>query len=79
MHRCELAVSGSSRRMLEKGPRIGAGVVLLDLEEAVEYDERKRAPEPIIAAMRELARSACSRRRPSTASSGTGATASSSR
>jgi citrate lyase beta subunit len=65
--------------MLEKGPRLGADVVLLDLEVAVEHDDRKRPAEPIIAAMREPGRSACSRRRSSTASSGTGAVASSSR
>jgi citrate lyase beta subunit len=65
--------------MLENGPRLGADVVLLGLEDAVEYDDRKRAPEPIIAAMRELGRSACASRRASTASSGTGAAASPSR
>jgi citrate lyase beta subunit len=65
--------------MLENGPTLGADVVLLDLEDAVEHDDRKRAPDPIVAAMRDLGRSACSRRRASTASSGTGAPASSSR
>jgi hypothetical protein len=58
--------------------RLGVDVVLLDLADAVEYGDRKQAPEPIIAAMRELGRSACSSRRASTASSGTGAAASSS-
>jgi citrate lyase beta subunit len=64
--------------MLEKAPRLGADVVLLDLEDAVEQDT-KRAREPISAAVRELGWSACSGRRASTASSGTRATASSSR
>jgi citrate lyase beta subunit len=50
----------------------------LDLEDAVEQDDSKRTREPIIAAMRELGWSACSARRASTASSGIGATASSS-
>jgi citrate lyase beta subunit len=65
--------------MLGEAPRLGAGVVLPDLEDAVEQDDTKRAREPIIAAMRELGWSACSGRRASTASSGTGAAASSSR
>jgi citrate lyase beta subunit len=65
--------------MLEKAPRLGAGVVLLDLVDAVERDDRKRAREPIVAAMRELGWSAWSGRRASTPSSGTRATASSSR
>jgi citrate lyase beta subunit len=65
--------------MLEKTRRLGADVVLLDLEDAVEQDDRKRAREPLIAALRELGWSACSGRRASTASSGSGATASSSR
>jgi malyl-CoA/(S)-citramalyl-CoA lyase len=66
LHRSELAVPGSSRRMLEKAPRLDADVVLLDLEDAVEQDDRKRAREPIIAAMRELGWSVCSGRRAST-------------
>jgi citrate lyase beta subunit len=65
--------------MLDKGPRLGADVVLLDLQDAVEYDDRKRAREPITAAMRELGGSACSSRRTSTALPGISAAASSSR
>jgi len=79
LHRSELAVPASSRRILENALRLGADVVLLDLEVAVDQDDRKRSREPIIAAMRELGRSRCSSRRASMGSSGTGAAASSSR
>jgi hypothetical protein len=79
IHRLEPAVPGSSRRVLGKALRLGADVVLLDLDVAVEQDDRKRARGPIIAAMRELGRSRCASRRASTASSGTGAAASPSR
>jgi citrate lyase beta subunit len=79
LRRSQLAVRDSSRRMLEKVPSLGADVVLLDLEVAVEQDDRKRAREPIIAAMRELGWSACSGRRASAASSGIGSAAPSSR
>jgi hypothetical protein len=64
--------------MLEQAPRLGADVVLLNLEHADEQDT-KRAREPIIGATRELGWSACSGRRASTAWPGTGASASSSR
>lgn len=40
LHRSELAVPGSSRRMLEKAPRSGADVVFIDLEDAVAPDDK---------------------------------------
>ncbi len=43
LHRSELAVPGSNRRMLEKAPRLGADVVFIDLEDAVSPDEKVEA------------------------------------
>ena len=43
LHRSELAVPGSNRRMLEKAPRAGADVVFIDLEDAVAPDEKVAA------------------------------------
>jgi malyl-CoA/(S)-citramalyl-CoA lyase len=40
LHRSELAVPGSNRRMLEKAPQLGADVVFIDLEDAVSPDEK---------------------------------------
>jgi malyl-CoA/(S)-citramalyl-CoA lyase len=60
LHRSELAVPGSNRRMLEKAPRMGADVVMLDLEDAVAPDDKQRAREQVIEALRELDWSGCS-------------------
>jgi malyl-CoA/(S)-citramalyl-CoA lyase len=43
LHRSELAVPGSNRRMLEKAPRLGADVVFIDLEDAVAPEEKLEA------------------------------------
>ncbi len=43
LHRSELAVPGSNRRMLEKAPSVGADVVFIDLEDAVSPDEKVEA------------------------------------
>ncbi len=43
LHRSELAVPGSNRRMLEKAPRTGADVVFIDLEDAVAPDDKVQA------------------------------------
>ena len=60
LHRSELAVPGSSTRMLEKAPAAGADVVFLDLEDAVAPDDKEQARENVIAALRDLDWSACS-------------------
>src|SRR5215211_8806529 len=60
LHRSELAVPGSDARMLEKAPALGADVVMLDLEDAVAPDDKPRAREQVIAALRELDWSGCS-------------------
>src|SRR5512132_1713915 len=60
LHRSELAVPGSNLRMLEKAARLGADVVMLDLEDAVAPDDKERAREQVIAALREQDWSACS-------------------
>jgi malyl-CoA/(S)-citramalyl-CoA lyase len=60
LHRSELAVPGSNRRMLEKAPGLGADVVMLDLEDAVAPDDKERAREQVIAALRDHDWSACS-------------------
>jgi malyl-CoA/(S)-citramalyl-CoA lyase len=60
LHRSELAVPGSNARMLEKAPRLGADVVMLDLEDAVAPDDKERAREQVIDALRELDWSGCS-------------------
>jgi malyl-CoA/(S)-citramalyl-CoA lyase len=43
LHRSELAVPGSNRRMLEKAPGLGADVVFIDLEDAVAPEEKEEA------------------------------------
>ena len=43
LHRSELAVPGSNRRMLEKAPDSGADIVFLDLEDAVAPDDKDQA------------------------------------
>lgn len=60
LHRSELAVPGSSTRMLEKAPTAGADLVFLDLEDAVAPDDKEQARENVIAALNEFDWSACS-------------------
>lgn len=60
LHRSELAVPGSSTRMLEKAPAAGADLVFLDLEDAVAPDDKEQARANVIAALNELDWSACS-------------------
>lgn len=52
LHRSELAVPGSNRRMLEKAPSSGADVVFLDLEDAVAPDDKAQARTNIIEALK---------------------------
>ena len=59
LHRSELCVPGTSERMLEKAPSLGADVVMLDLEDAVAPDDKPQARENVIAALRELDWSGC--------------------
>jgi malyl-CoA/(S)-citramalyl-CoA lyase len=59
LHRSELCVPGTSARMLEKAPTLGADVVMLDLEDAVAPDDKPQARENVIAALRELDWSGC--------------------
>lgn len=51
LHRSELAVPGSNKRMLEKAPDAGADVVFLDLEDAVAPDDKAQARANIIEAL----------------------------
>ena len=51
LHRSELAVPGSNKRMLEKAPESGADVVFLDLEDAVAPDDKEQARVNIIEAL----------------------------
>lgn len=51
LHRSELAVPGSNRRMLEKAPDSGADIVFLDLEDAVAPDDKAQARLNIIEAL----------------------------
>ncbi len=60
LHRSELAVPGSSTRMLEKAPGAGADVVFLDLEDAVAPDDKEQARENVIAALNDHDWSQCS-------------------
>jgi malyl-CoA/(S)-citramalyl-CoA lyase len=60
LHRSELAVPGSNVRMLEKAPRLGADVVMLDLEDAVAPDDKEQARINLIDALREQDWSRCS-------------------
>lgn len=60
LHRSELAVPGSSRRMLEKAPSAGADVVFLDLEDSVALDDKASARENVIEALNDLDWSPCS-------------------
>ena len=54
LHRSELAVPGSSRRMIEKAPGLGADVVFLDLEDAVAPDDKVEARRNVVEALHEL-------------------------
>lgn len=60
LHRSELCVPGANVKMIEKAPGLGADVVMLDLEDAVAPDDKPRARENAIAALRELDWSGCS-------------------
>ena len=51
LHRSELAVPGSNKRMLEKAPDVGADIVFLDLEDAVAPDDKEQARANIIEAL----------------------------
>ncbi|NJD05871.1 MAG: CoA ester lyase [Methylococcaceae bacterium] len=59
LHRSELAVPGSNKRMLEKAPSAGADVVFLDLEDAVAPDDKEAARANIIEALKTYDWSAC--------------------
>lgn len=59
LHRSELAVPGSNKRMLEKAPDSGADVVFLDLEDAVAPDDKEQARANIIEALQTYDWSAC--------------------
>jgi len=60
LHRSELCVPGTSARMLERAPGLGADVVMLDLEDAVAPDDKPQARANVIDALRELDWSDCS-------------------
>ena len=60
LHRSELAVPGSNPRMLEKAPRLGADVVMLDLEDAVAPDDKEQARVNVIDALCEQEWGQCS-------------------
>lgn len=53
LHRSELCVPGSSVRMLENAPAVGADYVMLDLEDAVAPNDKEQARTNVIAALRE--------------------------
>ncbi len=59
LHRSELCVPGTSARMLEKAPSLGADVVMLDLEDAVAPDDKPEARANVIDALRERDWSGC--------------------
>lgn len=59
LHRSELAVPGSNKRMLEKAPDAGADVVFLDLEDAVAPDDKAPARANIIEALQTYDWSKC--------------------
>jgi malyl-CoA/(S)-citramalyl-CoA lyase len=60
LHRSELAVPGSNVRMLEKAPRLGADIAMLDLEDAVAPDDKDQARRNVIDALNEQDFSSCS-------------------
>ncbi|MEW8447044.1 MAG: CoA ester lyase [Candidatus Thiodiazotropha sp.] len=51
LHRSELAVPGSNKRMLEKAPHAGADLVFLDLEDAVAVSDKEQARQNVIHAL----------------------------
>ena len=59
LHRSELAVPGSNKRMLEKAPDAGADVVFLDLEDAIAPDDKEQARANIIEALKVYDLSKC--------------------
>lgn len=59
LHRSELAVPGSNKRMLEKAADAGADVVFLDLEDAVAPDDKAPARANIIEALQTYDWSKC--------------------
>jgi malyl-CoA/(S)-citramalyl-CoA lyase len=59
LHRSELAVPGSNKRMLEKAPDAGADIVFLDLEDAVAPDDKEQARANIIEALQTYDWSKC--------------------
>jgi malyl-CoA/(S)-citramalyl-CoA lyase len=52
LHRSELAVPATNERAMGKAPSLGADLVFLDLEDAVAPDDKERAREQAIAALR---------------------------
>ena len=54
LNRCELAVPGSSPQMFEKAAASGADVIFLDLEDAVEPDDKPQARKNVIAALNDI-------------------------
>jgi len=52
LHRSELAVPGSNKRMLEKAPDSGADIVFLDMEDAVAPDDKEQARANIIESLK---------------------------
>src|SRR3954467_12386431 len=58
--RSELAVPGSTVRMLEKAPHLGADIVMLDLEDAVAPADKPQARRNIVDALCEQDWSGCS-------------------
>ncbi|MBV9416133.1 MAG: CoA ester lyase [Solirubrobacterales bacterium] len=51
LHRSELAVPASNRRMLEKAPELGADVVMLDLEDSVAAQDKALARRNVVDAL----------------------------
>ncbi|NOQ15841.1 MAG: CoA ester lyase [Methyloprofundus sp.] len=54
VHRCELAVPGSSPEMFEKALKSGVDVIFLDLEDAVAPDDKLQARKNVINAINDL-------------------------
>ncbi|MES9990316.1 MAG: CoA ester lyase [Candidatus Thiodiazotropha sp.] len=60
LHRSELAVPGSNKRMLEKAPHAGADLVFMDLEDAVAVSDKEEARQNVIHALNHYDWSKCS-------------------
>jgi len=60
LHRSEIAVPASNRRMLEKAPGLGADIVMLDLEDSVAAPDKALARRNVIDALGELDWTGCS-------------------